>query len=53
MAKQPKPNSLGGAGLALLLALSGGLLMLLDEVGSWPVVVLPLGLAALLAGVAA
>ncbi len=52
MAKQPTPRSLDGAGLSLLIALSGSLVVLLAEVGSWPVVVLLLGLAAVLAGVA-
>lgn len=51
MAKQPTPRSLGGAGLSLLIALSGGVIVLLTEVGSWPVVVLLLGLAAVLTGV--
>lgn len=49
MAKQPR--SLGAAGLSLLIALSGGLVVLLAEIGSWPVAVLLLGLAAVLAGV--
>jgi hypothetical protein len=51
MAKQQMPTSLGGAGLSLLIALSGGLVVLLTEVGSWPAVVLLLGLAAVLTGV--
>lgn len=52
MAKQPMPRSLGGAGLSLLIAMSGSLVVLLAEAGSWPMAVLLLGLAAVLAGVA-
>ena len=50
MAKQPIPRSLGVAGLSLLITLSGGLVVLLAEIGSWPVAVLLIGLAAVLAG---
>lgn len=52
MAKQPMPRSLGWAGLSLLIAMSGSLVVLLAEAGSWPMAVLLLGLAAVLAGVA-
>jgi hypothetical protein len=52
MATQPMPRSLGRAVLSLLIALFGSVVVLLAEVGSWPVVLLLLGLAAVLAGVA-
>ncbi len=50
--KQPMSRSLSASGLSLLIATSGGLVMLLAEAGSWPAATLALGLAAVLAGVA-
>lgn len=52
MAEQAIPRSLRAAGLFLLVALLGGLVLVVTEVGSWPVSVLILGLAAVLAGIA-
>ena len=52
MAKQPMSRSLGGAGLSLLVAMAGSLVVLLAEVGSWPLAAVLLGVTAVLAGVA-
>lgn len=52
MAKQQMSRSLGGAGLSLLVAMAGSLLVLLAEAGSWPLAAVLLGVTAVLAGVA-
>ena len=52
VAKQPMSRSLSASGLSLLIAMSGSLVVLLAEAGSWPVAALVLGLATVLAGLA-
>lgn len=52
VAKRPMSGSLDALGLSLLVAMSGSLVVLLAEAGSWPMAALVLGLAAVLAGVA-